>query len=343
MATKKNNLPKLATRGNDLSKTWFVYWYDAAGRRVRKYGNINSFHTIEERTAAADKLIREIQGAQPPAPVLLRIAAYLQSRAREWRRKTLQTYTSKYEMFRLWLAGRDVTRETVRLFLAHVAQTRAPATYNWYVSFFRTVLNRVGAPECVPVVDVKKANSFPAMYFQRHQVKRLKAHMLRHDPELWFFCCFLYYCFIRPGELRLLKVEDVLLDEHKIRVPAAISKNRKTQIVTVPEAFRADLEALRARDAGEYVFHLPGTPRTPYSIDRMNKRHRKVLNALGFSVAYKLYSWKHTGAISAVLAGVTVKELQIQLRHASLEEVDKYLRQLGAWDLGELEKRFPAI
>jgi hypothetical protein len=84
-------------------------------------------------------------------------------------------------------------------------------------------------------------------------------------------------------------------------------------------------------------------PGVAYNLNRMNKRHRKILTDLGFSTAHKLYSWKHTGAINAVLAGVTVKELQIQLRHASLEEVDKYLRQLGAFDLKALEDKFPGI
>jgi hypothetical protein len=75
----------------------------------------------------------------------------------------------------------------------------------------------------------------------------------------------------------------------------------------------------------------------------MLKRFRKVLNGLGFGNEYKLYSWKHTGAVASVRAGVGLKELQIQLRHHSLEEVDKYLRQLGVWDLANLEDRFPAI
>jgi len=343
MANEKTYV--LCDRGGDLSKPWFIAWYEA-GKRIRKYGNINKAKTVAGRKAAAAALIAELQSLPEPVPeiaVLKRIAAYLQSKRTEWRKKTFQTYQSKLDTFTLWLGGRELSCEVVAAFLDHVAASRKPATYNWYVSFFRTIFKRVGAPELMPAAEVKRAHSTPALYFQRYQVQRLKAYMLKHDPEMWQFCQFVYYCFIRPGELRLLKVEDVLLDEWKIRVPATVSKNRKMQVVTIPVAFRPDLEGLRDRTPGAYLFHQAGMPGTPYNLNRMNKRHRKVLTELGFSTAHKLYSWKHTGAINAVLAGVTVKELQIQLRHASLEEVDKYLRQLGAFDLKALEDKFPGI
>lgn len=341
MAAKKKYC--ISSRGNDLSKPWFVFFYDEAGKRVRKYGTINQHTTVEARLAAAQALIAELQGQAPPPPLVQRMQAYLDGRKHEWRTKTAQSYQSKMDTFRLWLAGRAITQEVFAAFLEHVGRTRKPATYNWYVSFFRTILKRVGAPELMPKAEPKRANSAPAMYFQKHQVQRMKNYLQKNDPELWLFVQFVYYCFIRPGELRLLKVEDVLLDEWKIRVPAAISKNRTTQVVTIPTAFRPALECLKERMPNEYLFHLPESGTTPYNLNRMNKRHRRVLNELGFSAAYKLYSWKHTGAIGAVLAGVTVKELQIQLRHASLEEVDKYLRQLGAWDLRRLEDMFPRI
>jgi len=341
MAAKKKYF--ISARGNDLAKQWFVYFYDDNGKRVRKYGTINQETTVEGRMAAARALIADMEGAVPPRPLALRMSAYLQNRKSEWRQKTFQTYTSKFDTFMLWLGPRQITKETIGGFLAEVARTRHAATYNWYISFFKTLLKKLNELDLMPAVQPKRANSSPASYFQRHQVQRLKAYLIHNDPELWRFCQFVYYCFIRPGELRLLKVEDVLLDEWKIRVPAAVSKNRKVQVVTIPVAFRCDLEGLGERTPGEYLFHQPGSPGVPYSMNRMNKRHRKVLTALGFSTAHKLYSWKHTGAINAVLAGVTVKELQIQLRHASLEEVDKYLRQLGAFDLKALEDKFPGI
>jgi integrase len=342
MAAKKKGM-SICTRGNDLSKPWFVSYYDDAGKRIRKYGRINQLHTIEERLAAAEALMRELQQSEPMPPVARRIQDRINEGRHTWRKKTTQTYQSKLDTFLAWLNGRDMTRETIAEFLIYISRTRQAATHNWYLSFFRTMLKRVGAPELLPKAEAMRTHSEPAMYFQRHQVARMKKYLIENDPELWLFCQFIYYCFIRPGELRLLKVEDILLDEWKIRVPAAVSKNRQTQVVTIPTAFRAALQPLRARVPGDYLFHPAGNPKKPWRVNGMSDRHRRALRALGFSVTHKLYSWKHTGAIGAVLAGVTVKELQIQLRHSSLEMVDKYLRQLGAWDLKRLEDSFPAI
>ena len=42
-----------------------------------------------------------------------------------------------------------------------------------------------------------------------------------------------------------------------------------------------------------------------------------------------LYSWKHTGVVMAVKAGIHIKQLQIQFRHHGLDQVDQYLRDLG--------------
>lgn len=97
----------------------------------------------------------------------------------------------------------------------------------------------------------------------------------------------------------------------------------------------ADLEHFRAWPPGQTLF--------PVAENNMYNRHKRILRALGFGKGYCLYSWKHTGAIQAVKNGVGVKELQIQLRHHSLDQVNEYLRQMGVWDLKNLQANFPAI
>jgi len=47
--------------------------------------------------------------------------------------------------------------------------------------------------------------------------------------------------------------------------------------------------------------------------------------------------------VMAIKAGIGVKQLQIQLRHHSLDETDKYLRQMGVRDVGNLRSDFPGI
>lgn len=97
------------------------------------------------------------------------------------------------------------------------------------------------------------------------------------------------------------------------------------------------------RNPNEYVFKGHKYMK-PMGENTMGDRHRKLLKELNFDTKrYKVYSWKHTGAVMAVKAGVHVKQLQIQLRHHSLDQVDEYLRQLGVSDLGDLRANFPGI
>ena len=49
------------------------------------------------------------------------------------------------------------------------------------------------------------------------------------------------------------------------------------------------------------------------------------------------------GELRWLKAGVSVKELQMQLRHHSLDQVNAYLRQMGVMDMDNLVDRFPEI
>jgi integrase len=259
-----------------------------------------------------------------------------------WRKKTYQTIRSRVERYVDWSKGRGVSNELLKLFFADLAGKRHGRTYNNYHLYFCRIFKDLGEKGMMDGIETVRAVSTPAKYFQRHQIVQIKEELLESDPCLWMACQFIYYCFIRPGELRMLRVGDIHFDEWKICVRSNISKNGKEQYVTIPVPFRPDLEGLKRRSPSEYIFfHRDCTK--PLGVNTMLNRFRKVLKKLGFGLEYKLYSWKHTGAIEAHRGGASLKEIQIQLRHHSLDEVDGYMRQLGVYDLGGLEKKFPPI
>ncbi|WGU68560.1 site-specific integrase [Capnocytophaga canimorsus] len=68
---------------------------------------------------------------------------------------------------------------------------------------------------------------------EKRQLQQLKID----DFHFYVFCMTTYYCFIRPAELKKLKVSDVDLQNGFITVSAEISKNRKTENVTIPNVF----------------------------------------------------------------------------------------------------------
>lgn len=68
-----------------------------------------------------------------------------------------------------------------------------------------------------------------------------------------------------------------------------------------------------------------------------------MLKDLNITGRYGFYSWKHTGAVMAVKGGINIKDLQLQLRHHSLDMVNEYLKNLGVTDSERLLNHFPGI
>ncbi|GIZ16657.1 hypothetical protein RCZ15_25940 [Capnocytophaga catalasegens] len=73
---------------------------------------------------------------------------------------------------------------------------------------------------------------------EKQQLQQLKTD----DFHFYIFCMTTYYCFIRPAELKKLKVGDVDLQNGFITISSEISKNRKTENVTIPNIFLEDLK-----------------------------------------------------------------------------------------------------
>lgn len=345
MADKKNFIPTFKVYCPDsMNRRWFVYWYEDKKRRV-KYGDINQFSTPKERMKEAYRLIKQLKSNFYPkmSEAEMRAREWMERKRPFWRQKSFETYNSIANAFFEWMRGREFTKDNIQLFFEDLSKKRSASTYNKYRALIKQMLEGSKYDGMLDHIDTVKANCIPARYFQKHQVKRLKNHISEKAPELWLYIQFIYYCFIRPGELRLLRVGDVLLEENKIMVRGEISKNKKTQYVVIPKVFRPRLDFILDLRPVEYVFPSYVDSSKPIGINTMAGRHRKILNELGFSVDYKLYSWKHTGAVNAVMNGINLKELQLQLRHHSLDQTDAYLRQMGVQHLGNLSERFPEI
>ena len=74
-------------------------------------------------------------------------------------------------------------------------------------------------------------------------------------------------------------------------------------------------------------------------INYLKLRHQKHLKACHIDTQYyKLYSWKHTGALRNVKSGMNMRELQLMMRHHSLEETQHYLESLGYNTTAEVAK-----
>ena len=174
----------------------------------------------------------------------------------------------------------------------------------------------------------------------------LLAAMRKYDHQLWVVCQLEYYCAIRPGECRLLKVGDIDLENGCIRVPADVAKNRQAETVVMPaqlvNLFRK--EGLEKAEKDWYLFSASGTPgKKKLGKNNFRNRFNALRDKLHLSPEYKLYSFKYTGGVKLVNAGIDTWELQRHMRHKSIDTTEHYIRKNFAVKSDTIKNHFPDI
>lgn len=337
----------------DLSKEWFIEYYDERKKRKRIYGKINQIHDLKERRKGLKQLLKltinkhiaksqsELTGIKKEMQIAL------EEKLEGMRLRTQNTYRSKMRMFIEFMQGRKVNPDTVKAFFEHRKKKNHKVTFNDDVIFFNQIFKRIGKLYLMNGIEKqKKAFSEPYRLYQGHQIKKLKEHMIAHDPQLWLFVCFVYYCALRPdAELMNLRVEAINFEDWFIVVKGKEAKNGRQRLASIPVAFRKDIEAAyKHKPMNEYLFPSRNCTIIKGSYKRMYDRHHAVLKKLGFGKGYTVYSWRYTGAVAAVKAGVPINKVKEQFDHHSLDQLYGYLRRAGVViDMEELNIKFPGI
>lgn len=351
---KKNfTAPLLYDAGGDLTQSWFVYFYQN-GKRQRTYASINNKKTEKERRKAAQLVISEITTRQKltyKSKTRRTVEEYMHSKRGFWRPKTFMDHKSKVSTFFDWLAFEELNNRSLRKFFIHLMESKSRTTYNNYRTVLRQLfresmyLMKNELEELFNGINSVKAAPTPPSIFTSQLVKLLKKQILEDFPQLWLVCQLQYYCFIRPGEIRCLKVGDVVIEESKIIVHASISKSKKTRYPVVPPCFLEELEqAIEGRHLGEYLCPSNRGTHMKIGTNEYANMHRKALRLVGLPTArYKLYSWKPTGMLHAIKNGASIKFLKEQAGHYSIDQTDSYLRSVGWRDDDNSACLFPKI
>lgn len=332
---------RLYAGGPDGSKRWFLFAQGADGKRVKDYAGLGKYADLGQRRMVAERLLSERNAPDKPLP-----DGQLSSIARQWladhetdRLRTNQIRTSIARVWERELRAAGLWYTTITAAFAGKFARKYPINYLAQAKSMCTLAAKLG--NTVPDVwaDIRgKKDHQPATLIPANQVQAVLAHLQAKDPQLWLLCVLQYYTFIRPLEWMRMEIGEIHLGEGYILVPGSKSKNRKTQRVVIPVQLATLLEQeLKQMPASQrFVFEFCG--RQYASACSFRIRHQKALSGLGLPKGTNLYSWKHTGAVAAARAGVPLKQLQMQLRHASLDQVAAYLRQMGLEDMTDVMK-----
>lgn len=272
-----------------------------------------------------------------------------------------QTYRSKLRIFSEWAEHQEldtihiscITQEHIYDFIRYMVEQnhssrRTVQKYKQIIhGFFDYIMKTKKMIASNPVHDIPdigivKDEAPRPIPDQERSV--LISYMKKNDPQLWLVCQLEYYCAIRPNECRQLRICDIDLDNQIIRVPKDISKNRLTESVNIPNQLYNYIITLEIDqlDSNYYLFSTNGIPGIQM-LGKNNFRFRfdRIRNRLGLSTDYKLYSFKHTGGVKLVNAGVDTWELQRHFRHKSIDTTEKYIKRNFAVKSDKIKNHFP--
>jgi len=327
-------------------KRWYVEYHITHPfnvlERKREYGNINREKDLSKREILAVELIHKIASGHPEKIKSI-LTRTLQDYKSYFRRKSYQTYESRLKVFLAWLGSRDellIGLDDANDFLLNLTKLgKHPKTVVSYKRTLCSLYNKANR-DVNPFIGAitPKGDSTGLMYFNDNQIKLIKSA----SPEwLWTAILIEFYCFIRPGEMRLLLIPYFNLEDGFCEIPSEISKNKKTQKVIVPQHLIEHLKKYieNRPNKNGLLFSRDANGRLPFPVNHIYNQHQLVLKDVGIRGRYSFYSWKHTGVVKAVRDGINIKEIQLQLRHHSLDMVDKYLRSLGIIESTKLRRR----
>lgn len=347
------------------SKRWYFEWHIIlpGGVRYRKkcYGGINTGKTADEREQLAAAWLKQFDPHDhldigpkkkkvKSSTLHQKLQRYLDDHRDGWKHSTYKHSAGRLQLFSDWCASNCATvpiekidSRNAKLFMRwlndvhHVSTT----THNHYRALLFTVYRRWRVKENpFELVHRFPENKTPQKAFTPEQRLQLTEWMREHDAELFLFVGFMYYTFLRPNEIRNLRVNEVDLTAKIVTVPGLKSKTNKTVTHKIPDVFFDQIKFLNFHHQQDFVFGYDGVSGpTRHGRDRYMRRLRVALDHFNFSSKYSLYSWRHTGAINLYEQYHDIYLVCEALGHTSVDMTKKYLRNFHMLDDPRLAKR----
>jgi len=362
MPTRKTRLAK------SKNNHWYIEFYatnpdTGEDQRFRRTFGLNRIEDLHDRETEARKILKQlphkIKHGFPFVNVELRrqwhqaLPYALSFKMRSDRYKTRVTYSSQIGIFEKYLRAKklwhsninDFTRVQAIEFLDHIEAERelAPTTVNNYRMTLRAVLNELVRREILEnnpfsLIEKRKETEKIRRALTDYEKKAIISYAVDHDKTLLLAISLVYYTFIRPVELRRMKVKYIDLQKGIITMPGKITKNKETSHLTIPDQLTKILSSFNIQewDGEDYIFGAGMKPAPKkcghHSISRRHLRACKVLKnekVLNNTEGIQLYSWKDTGAMDYVSLGIPMNELMEHLRHKDLSTTQQYLNSFA--------------
>lgn len=158
---------------------------------------------------------------------------------------------------------------------------------------------------------------------------RMREYLYERNRPFLLACMMEYYTFIRPDELRHLRVGDISVRDREVRVAADVAKNRHERCVGLNTKVLHLMLELKVFDAPSqyYLFGRDMRPgKESIYLNAFRYEWGKMRNALRWPKSYQFYSLKDSGIRDLANAqGVVVA--RDQAGHSDVAVTNRYLKQ----------------
>lgn len=334
------------------------YFYDSELSKIRrKKYHLDSIPSKRKRKAYATVFISELtkklmtgwrpwnsQNGIDKEEILFTecLDKYLERIKKFGKERTIHTYTSYINIIKEFLKisanppkfVSDFNKEFVVEFLDWLLMNRevGPRTRNnyrnWLNIFSEYLIERkyINENPTIGTGKLKEQSKFRKPLSQS-MLQTLTNYLTKNDKDFLLAVMLEYYCFIRPKELRLIKIQDISVKNQSILIAGNISKNGRTATVALNDTIiKMMLETgCLTSPSSYYLFGNDFKPsETKCTINAINIKWDKVRKALGFGTEYQFYSLKDSGIRDlANQAGIVTAKRQA--RHTDISTTNKYL------------------
>ena len=365
---------KLFDADGDIAQRWFVFFY-FKDPETNKYVRIRlwiseKLITRAQRYERGKVLIREInlklrKGFNPfiqqnrsLSPLIITIDEFLKIKKTTLRNRSYCSYRSYLKHFKAYLETSHLVNIEVESFAYAHAQAymdhvlsekkRSNRTYNNILQAVRTFFNFVIGRQYIEVNPFTLIKDLPTEEtainaLTKAELKIISEHLPSYNYDLYVIALMVFTCFIRPQEIVRLKVSHLIYLDDQLTLGGEVTKNRKTETIVVPPQLRSAIKKLDFNFPMDYHVFGRGLKRNPKeaSANRIFESWREFAQTFGLSKT--IYSLKHTGNGLALKAGANARDLQLQNRHSSLDETQKYLERFRRTVSDEFINSFPRL
>ena len=284
--------------------------------------------------------IKNICGTNKISDMLNKYLAHIKLQYCE---KTLRSYTSRVNILKEYmstlLSPPTYCYQYNRVFLVNFldwiieergANARTRNNYlQWCGAFGEFLLER----DCIaenPAISIKKLKEGEKIRqpLSGKQLAQLNKYLMKKDRYFLLACMMEYYTFVRPNELRHVRIRDISVIEQTVFIPAEVSKNRKDGKAALnADILQLMIELKVLEKPGDWYLFGPDLLPSPEQAnpDIFNRSFLKVRKALKFPSDIKFYSLKDSGIrdLSEKEGVVTARD---QARHSDIATTNRYLQ-----------------